>query len=177
MVISAHAKGEAPVVATRRIGTPLIFERLWRETGCQEVVESVLAERRFEFPVERTIFLEILHRLVHPGSDRSCYGWKDAYLVPGAEDLDLHHAYRAMAWLGEELAAGDQEGRTPFTPVAPRTSSRRSCSVDAGTCSRISSWCSSTRRPCTSRARVVMSWVDGGTARTIAPTSSRWWWE
>ena len=25
------------------------------------------------------------------------------YAIPGAADLRLHHLYRAMAWLGEEL--------------------------------------------------------------------------
>ena len=34
-------------------------------------------------------------------------------LRPGT---DLHHLYRAMAWLGEELPAKDQDGRTPFAP-------------------------------------------------------------
>lgn len=116
MVVSAHAKGEAPVVSTKRIGAPLVFERLWRETACQEVITALLEERKFEFPVERAIFLEVLHRLVHPGSDRSCYGWKSAYQVPGAEGLDLQHAYRAMAWLGEELDSDGQVGRTPFSP-------------------------------------------------------------
>jgi AraC-like DNA-binding protein len=32
------------------------------------------------------------------------------------EGLDLHHLYRAMAWLGEELSEKEQDGRTPFSP-------------------------------------------------------------
>jgi transposase len=28
----------------------------------------------------------------------------------------LHHLYRAMAWLGEELSEQEQDGRTPFSP-------------------------------------------------------------
>ena len=31
------------------------------------------------------------------------------------DGLTLHHLYRAMAWLGEELGA-DEGGATPFTP-------------------------------------------------------------
>jgi hypothetical protein len=122
MVVSAHAKGEAPVVSTKRIGAALVFERLWRETGCQQVITTLLEGRKFEFAVERAIFLEVLHRLVQPGSDRSCYHWRGAYQVPGAEGLDLHHAYRAMAWLGEELGSGAQEGRTPFSPRCTKDS-------------------------------------------------------
>ena len=38
------------------------------------------------------------------------------YMFAGVEGLDLHHLYRAMAWLGEELPAKEQDGRTPFAP-------------------------------------------------------------
>jgi Transposase DDE domain len=107
-VLSEHGRGELPAVRTSRIGAPLIFERLWQQTGCAEVLATVLGEREFQFPVERAIFLEVLHRLVDPGSDRACYGWKDAYRVAGVGDLDLHHAYRAMAWLGEPEAEGSE---------------------------------------------------------------------
>jgi transposase len=105
-VLSAHRRGRAPEIACRRIGAPLVFERLWRETGCAEVLASLLGDRRFEFPVERAIFLEVLHRLVAPGSDRAGYAWRDAYRIAGSEALSLHHAYRAMAWLGEALEQG-----------------------------------------------------------------------
>ena len=37
-------------------------------------------------------------------------------MFAGVEGLDLHHLYRAMAWLGEELSAKEQDGRTPFAP-------------------------------------------------------------
>src|SRR5262245_58368112 len=36
--------------------------------------------------------------------------------IAGVAGLDLHHLYRAMAWLGEELPEQEQEGRTPFAP-------------------------------------------------------------
>ena len=51
-----------------------------------------------------------LHRLCISGSDRACDKWLEGYRVAGLDGLDLHHLYRAIAWLGEELA--DQEGRT-----------------------------------------------------------------
>jgi len=68
------------------------------------------AERQFGFPVERAIFLEVLHRLVAPGSDRAAYAWREAYGTTGTEELDLHHAYRAMAWLGEPTGETDADG-------------------------------------------------------------------
>lgn len=113
LVLSEHRRGELPSIGTRRIGAPLVFERLWRETGCAAVIEQLLGERSFEYPVERAIFLEVLHRLVAPGSDRSCFAWRDAYRIDGAEQLDLHHAYRAMAWLGEPLEDASAAGLAP----------------------------------------------------------------
>ena len=113
-VLSEIQRGDLPTVRTRHLGAPLLFERLWKETGCREIIEKLLADRQFEFPVERAIFLEVLHRLVSPGSDRSAYEWRQDYRIDGVEDLELHHAYRAMAWLGEvvETAAKPTEVRT-----------------------------------------------------------------
>jgi len=76
----------------------------------------LLEGRRFEFSVERVIFLTVLHRLFAPGSDRAAEKWKDDYAIQGVADLELHHLYRAMAWLGEVLPQGQQDGATPFAP-------------------------------------------------------------
>jgi hypothetical protein len=110
MLVSALREGTLDVIWTRRIGGPLVFEGLWEETGCRKVVEALLAERRFAFPVERAVFATVLHRLMVSGSDRACERWLEAYRVDGSEGLELHHLYRAMTWLGEELA--DQKGAT-----------------------------------------------------------------
>ena len=83
------------------IGPTLIFQRLWEESGIQDCIRSLLIERKFKFDVERAIFLTVLHRLMTSGSDRHCDRWKRDYLIPGTEDLDLHHLYRAMTFLGE----------------------------------------------------------------------------
>jgi len=53
-------------ISANRIGPPLVFERLWRDIGCRAVIDDALAERAFEFPVERAIFLTVLHRLMDP---------------------------------------------------------------------------------------------------------------
>lgn len=85
------------------IGPTLIFQRLWEESGIPGVIKHLLAERKFEFDVERAIFLTVLHRLMTSGSDRHCDRWKRDYLIPGTEDLELHHLYRAMTFLGESI--------------------------------------------------------------------------
>ncbi len=112
MILSLIEDGYVPQVRCRRIGAPLAFERLWQESGCRTVVEELLAGRRFEFAVERAVFLTVLHRLMVSGSDRACENWRDDYRINGIEDLQLHHLYRAMTWLGEELPGSDQVGRT-----------------------------------------------------------------
>jgi len=97
-----------------KIGPSLIFERLWKETGIQKVVRDVLTGRRFEFDVERAVFLTVLHRLMASGSDRFCDTWRREYRITGVEKLHLHHLYRAMAFLGEELK--DQNDAMSLAP-------------------------------------------------------------
>ena len=115
-LLSAYAKAQVPTITTRRIGPALVFLRLWRETGCQHVVAQLLEGRRFEFDVERAVFLTVLHRLFAPGSDRAADKWRIDYQIEGCEPLQPHHLYRAMAWLGEELPKGRQKDETPFAP-------------------------------------------------------------
>jgi Transposase DDE domain len=108
--------GGAEHLACRRIGPPLLFERLWRDTSCGAVLNELLTGRGFGFAVERAIFVTVLHRLMISSSDRACAHWRDDYRIAGADRLHLHHLYRAMAWLGEELPAAEQANRT----LAPR---------------------------------------------------------
>jgi len=115
-VLGAQARGESVLARSSRIGPALIFQRLWEACSIDQVLERLLRGRRFQFPVERAIFLTVLHRLFSPGSDRAAEKWKDDYTIPGAAALDLHHLYRAMAWLGEELPPDQQSGATPFAP-------------------------------------------------------------
>jgi hypothetical protein len=116
LILSEFQKNNLPIIRTRHWGAPLVFEKLWRETGCHAVLTELLRERRFEFAVERAVFLTVLHRLVAPGSDRACAKWKQDYVVAGIERLELHHLYRAMAWLGEVLPDDQQQGSTKLVP-------------------------------------------------------------
>jgi hypothetical protein len=106
----------SPEFTPRRIGGPLLFGRLWERTGIREVLDGLLGARGFEFAVERCVLVATLHRLFVSGSDRDCVNWMRDYDIPGSADLALHHFYRAMAWLGEELPDDEQAGATPFAP-------------------------------------------------------------
>jgi hypothetical protein len=118
VVLSELAAGHPDRLGCQRIGGPLLFGRLWEQTGCAAAIQELLAGRGFEFSVERAIFATVLHRLFVSGSDRACDKWIEDYAVPGVDGLALHHLYRAMAWLGEELdaAEGGQAHATPFAP-------------------------------------------------------------
>ena len=56
MVLSLLDEGSIPELACKRIGPPLLFERLWGDTQCRAVVDELLAGRGFEFAVERAVF-------------------------------------------------------------------------------------------------------------------------
>ena len=107
-VIDAHKSGETDPVAVRRIGPDLVFARLWKESGIPEALQSTLKARRYEFDVERAIYLTVLHRLFATGSDRAAERWRENYLIPGTEGLELHHLYRAMAFLGDPIEQLDK---------------------------------------------------------------------
>ena len=115
-VLGAHVRGDSVATRSARIGPALIFQRLWQACSIDRVLTALLEGRRFEFFVERAIFLTVLHRLFAPGSDRAAEKWKDNYAIDGVGGLDLHHLYRAMAWLGEILPEDQQDGATPFAP-------------------------------------------------------------
>jgi transposase len=107
--------GKSEVSAdAKKIGPPLIFERLWQQTGIKAALQTLLTDRKFEFDIERAVFVTVLHRLMVSGSDRSCSRWQRDYILEGAQELSLHHLYRAMSFLGEELE--NQKGATPFSP-------------------------------------------------------------
>jgi len=52
---------------------------------------------------ERAVNLTVLHRLMVSGSDRDANSWRETAEVPGVDALTLDHAYKVMAWLGEDV--------------------------------------------------------------------------
>ena len=130
-----HRSGAIQARSCRKIGPALIFERLWKQLEIAQVVEEQLLDRNFAFPLERAVFLTTLHRLFDSGSDRAAEKppWaagsrepsstleknngsrgggnsiakvkKRDYRIQDADNLELHHLYRAMAWLGGNYQA------------------------------------------------------------------------
>ena len=111
LILTGHSDPEA---VTIKIGPALIFERLWEQSGIKKALRRLLNARKFEFDVERAVFLTVLHRLMTSGSDRYCERWRRDYAVAGTEPLELHQLYRAMAFLGEPLT--DQSAASALAP-------------------------------------------------------------
>ncbi len=117
LVLTEHQRGELAATPPRRFGSVLIFERLWKLSGCRDVLDGLARERKFGFSLERAVFFTVLHRLLTSGSDRAAFQkWQDDYEIEGVDTLQLHQLYRAMAFLGEELPEEEQAGATPFSP-------------------------------------------------------------
>lgn len=111
LILSDRSKVNA---SAKKIGPSLIFERLWEDLRIKRVIKQLLIDRKYTFDVERAIFLTVLHRLFISGSDRSCERWHHDYIIKGVDTITLHHLYRAMAFLGEEIE--EQKDKTPFSP-------------------------------------------------------------
>ena len=105
--ISIHANSVS-------IGPSLVFERLWKDLGLPGIIFNLAKERKYSFNIERAIFLTVLHRLFQSGSDRQCDKWREGYQIEGTEKISLHHLYRAMSFLRQEVE--DQRGKTPVSP-------------------------------------------------------------
>lgn len=118
IVLSSFYRGELAELQRVSIGADLVFGRLWQSTGCCDVIAALLAERGFDLDVERAIYLTVLHRLMVSGSDRHASRWREALRIPGVENLTLDQVYRAMRWLGEDIAGSGPGAETRHTTDA-----------------------------------------------------------
>ena len=118
-LVEGQRSGSLQAHSCLKIGPSLIFERLWTQLGIPQVIAEELRQRKFEFPLERAVFLTTLHRLFDPGSDRAAEKWKRDYRIEGTDNLELHQLYRAMDWLGDNYQTIEeklfQRGRDLFS--------------------------------------------------------------
>src|SRR5271170_3719409 len=156
IVLSSFYRGELPELHRVSIGPDLVFGRLWAETGCRDVLSSLLADRRFSFDVERAVYLTVLHRLMISGSDRHASEWRHGLRVPGADGLDLDHADKAMAWLG----AVDDAGRSMAEAVEEALYRHRQPLFGAVSIAFFDT------RACGSKAPVAKAWANTATPKT-----------
>lgn len=108
-VQEAYQEGSLAALGERTVGPSLMFGRLWEELGVGEVLGELLSGRKYGFDVERAVFASTVHRLFESGSDRQGHRFLRDVHVPQAEDLELHHLYRAMRFLGENKDAVEEK--------------------------------------------------------------------
>jgi hypothetical protein len=102
-----------PQAQVKKVGPDLIFARLWERVGIAKDIRELIKDRRYRSGIERAIFVTALNRLMNPGSDRQAERWQKAYRIKGAQNVQLQHFYRAMAWLGEPIKGAVSEGFSP----------------------------------------------------------------
>lgn len=119
-VLNALKSNQITPSRTVHLGPPLVFEKLWQDLGMPDILSRLLAGRRFEFPVERVVFITVLHRLFTSGSDRAAERWCRRYALGDLGHLDLQHFYRTMGWLGEPLPVDQQPHKKPENPLGQR---------------------------------------------------------
>jgi len=79
------------------------LELLWRQLGIADVIHEVVGRRKFDFPMERALFVMVANRACAGSSKLYCYEqWlQEDVRIAGTEALQLHHLYRAMDFLEE----------------------------------------------------------------------------
>lgn len=100
-VINLYKQDQLKVLSDVSIGPAIVFDKIWNDLGISCIITQLSADRKYKFDLERAIFLTVLHRLFNPGSDRAAEKWKADFFIKGVSDIELHHLYRAMAWIGE----------------------------------------------------------------------------
>ena len=134
-VIDAHAAGQTEPVAVQRVGPDLVFGRLWENLQLPAILERVLESRRYEFDVERAIYLTVLHRLFASGSDRAAaIGWGPGLYARGLAQhaatvtcVDASAAMLAQIPADERLVSVTASvGSSRLKPRAPKRANLRS---------------------------------------------------
>jgi hypothetical protein len=81
------------VVDTGPYGEVYVLEQLWARLGMAEVIGQIVAERRFDFPLERALFAMVANRACAPSLKLYCYEqWlREEVRIAGTGGLELQH--------------------------------------------------------------------------------------
>ena len=90
------------VVASRPLGGAWLLDALWWRLGVAEALRELLGGRRFATDVERVLFALVANRALAPCSKLAAAEWaSEDVAIPGLEQMDDDHAYRALDLLIE----------------------------------------------------------------------------
>ena len=166
-IVEGHRSGRLSAGAMKRIGPALVLEKLWKDLGLGRVIEDELRGRKFAFPVERAIFLTVLHRLFAQGSDRAA-----DKCLPGVRQGSATIASRARTSYRctTSIAPPGTAWRRWRGWVARKRRSRNRSSLRRATSLLNWTWCFSIPRRYTSPARAAKRWGPTGTRKTTGRT-------
>lgn len=91
------------VVDAWPLGDVWALEALWKRVGLADAITAIVRRSKLSFPVERALFALVANRAIAPASKLYAHEqWlREDVRIRGAEDLALHHLYRAMDVLDE----------------------------------------------------------------------------
>jgi len=92
--------------STKELGPLLIFQRLWKELGFEEIVREEMEKSGAEFEVASAIFQMVLNRLTQPCSKVQLEFWNED--IYDLNKFELHQYYRAMDYLIEHKDSVEQ---------------------------------------------------------------------
>lgn len=104
--------GDASVPrSSRPLGGVHVAHALWEEFGIGEILRDLEHPRARKRSHESALFAMVAHRLLDPGSKRSCrLRWlTDGVWLPEAKGLKLEHLYRAMDFLLDHQEAIEKQ--------------------------------------------------------------------
>lgn len=112
----------------KEYGPPLVFRRLWEQTGLVSIPNHLVAETKIEFGVTEAVFAMVLNRLMDPQSKIQVAEWaKEEVYEPRFESLQPQHYYRALDFLAERKAVIEEQLFLADTDLFSR--SQTSCSL------------------------------------------------
>lgn len=91
---------ECHFLGAKNYGDIFVLQRLWEELNFDKIFSALLRERKIKFDVLAALQGMIFNRAIRAHSKLATYTWlKEKVYFPQAENLQVHHLYRAMDFL------------------------------------------------------------------------------
>lgn len=80
-------------------GAEKIFRNLWGSFGFEAIFNKIFKDRKIEYSISETVFIEVISRLTNPCSKLRLHQTQSEYF--GTEEAKLHNLYRVLDLLSE----------------------------------------------------------------------------
>jgi hypothetical protein len=110
VIVGAQAGNEVELHGSWPLGPVWVLEQLWKELGVDTILRRHARSKRTKERFERALFAMVANRACAPYSKLYCWEqWlREEVFLPSAQDLELHHLYRAMDFLQEHRPAVEE---------------------------------------------------------------------